>query len=504
VDAALARTIEFDRLVRRGTPKDKLLAEFAELEKALVALAVVAAQNPAAKLAAAGSLGRAETAFHQLAAAVGVEDNDPARVKRRLIRLGDTLDDAADDLRTLCADQIPNNDRALDRAIGQFARESRLLARRVRDDVDPDFVKRTYAAMGERWADALALLGRVRPLAGAIRELAVRIDGLHRRTGAVLNLPPFPPGTNPLVPARPFAFAVGSTAGSNPHVIVFADEKGTVAYNFFAYDKAFDGGARVAMADLNGDGVPDLIVTPGPTKGPAVMPVRVFDGRDMHLLIEFVPFPNWQGGLQAAGADLTRDGKALLAVTADGTQEIKVFDLAQGKEISSFFAHNPKVVTGGVRLAWGDVDGDGIPDLLTVNTPSTAVTTVKVFSGKNAEVIAEFPAVDNRYKGGAFIAAADIAGTGRANPVIGLDAGTIPLVRVVDARGTELAQWFAYDEKFRGGVRVAVSGRKHIITGPGFGLKNSPLKIFDFAKPKAPVEIVPFPGFDGGLNVGAR
>jgi hypothetical protein len=150
------------------------------------------------------------------------------------------------------------------------------------------------------------------------------------------------------------------------------------------------------------------------------------------------------------------------------------------------------------------VDGDGFSDLLTVNTPSNAVTTVKVFSGKNAEVIAEFPAVDNKYRGGAFIAAADLTGNGQANPVIGLDVGTIPLVRVVDAKGTELAQWLAYDEKFRGGVRVAVSRGKHIVTGPGAGLKNSPLKIFDIARVKTPAEIIPFPGFEGGLNVGAR
>jgi hypothetical protein len=140
-----------------------------------------------------------------------------------------------------------------------------------------------------------------------------------------------------------------------------------------------------------------------------------------------------------------------------------------------------------------------------VNGPGNTVTTVKVFSGKNAEVLAEFHAVDNKYKGGAFIAAADFTGNGLANPVIGLDAGTIPLVRIFDPKGKVLAEWLAYDERYKGGVRVGVSARNHVVTGPGLGIKNSPVHIFDTARLKAPpTEIIPFPGFDGGLNVTGR
>ena len=504
-DAAIRATAELDQLVRRGAAKDKLYAAFGDVDKALNGLIATVNQYPAAKLAAAPALGRADSAYHQLATALGTGDNDPARLKRRLLRLGDTIDDNTEELRSLAADQIAN-DRALDRALGAYAREARFLARRARDDADPDLLKRTYAGMGERWAEAVALLGRVRGLPPAVLAQAVKVDGLHRRAGAVLNLPPFPAGTDPRLPvAKTFAFAVGAGPGGSPQVNVYSDEKGTIAYAFFAYDKAFDGGARVDLADLNGDGVPDLIVSPGPSRLPAELPVKVYDGRDLHLLVEFVPFPGSKAALQACGTDLTKDGKALIAVTADGSNHIKVFDLAQGKEISSFFAHDPKATTGGVRIAWGDVDGDGLPDLLTVNGPGNAVTTVKVFSGKDASVLAEFHAVDNKYRGGAFIAAADFTGNGQANPVIGLDAGTLPLVRVFDVKGKPLAEWFAYDERYKGGVRVAGSARNHVVTGPGSGLKDSPVHVFDTARLKVPpAVVVPFPGFEGGLNVGGR
>ena len=386
-----------------------------------------------------------------------------------------------------------------------LTRAARLLARRVRDDAAADLIKLSYTAMGERWVE-VATLGRAREFRPAVLAQAVKVDGLHRRAGAVLNLPPFPAGANPLLPvAKPFSFVVGAGPGANPQVNVYADEKGTIAHAFLAYDKAFDGGVRVDMADLNGDGVPDLIVSPGPSKLPVGMPVKVYDGRDMHLLIEFTPFAGWKGALRAVGADLSKDGKALVAVTAEGSNHIKVFDLAQGKEVADFFAHDPKVVTGGVRIAWGDVNGDGLPDLLTVNGPGNLPTTVKVFSGKDASVLTEFLAVDNKYKGGGFIAAADFTGNGLASPIVGIDAGTIPLVRIFDVKGKALAEWLAYDEKFKGGVRVAVSARNHVVAGPGLGMKNSEVRIFDLARIKAPPPIiVPFPGFDAGLHVGGR
>lgn len=504
-EKALRDTVDLDRQVRRGVGKDRLHAAFAELDRSLGQLVAVVHQHPAAKAATAGPMGRIDAAYHQLAASLGTGDEDAGRRQRRLVRLGDSLDDGIDDLRNLSADQIPNGPRALDRALGTYARAARAFARRARDGADADALKQAFAGMAGRWGEAVAQLGGVPQLPPAVQAQAARVDGLHRRLAQALNLPPYPPGVTPptFQPEKRLSFAVGADASAQPRVTVYADDRGTVAFNFFAYDVKFDGGVRVDMADLNGDGVPELIAAPGPSRDFGGLPVRVYDGRDMSLLLEFVPFAGWKGGLFAAGAPLAKDRRALVAVTAEGTQHVKLFDLAQGKEVDSFFAHDQKL-PGGVRLAWADVNGDGVPDLLTVNGPSTAPTVVKVFNGKNREVLAEFPVLDAKYAGGGFIAASD-AGGGAANPVVGLDAGAVPLVRVFDIKGKPLAEWLAFDEAFRGGVRVAVSARNRVVAGPGLGARNSPVRIFDTGRPKdPPVEIVPFVGFDGGVFVGGK
>lgn len=506
-DRTLEECADLERAVRRGAPRAQVGAAFGELDKDFAGLAAAVAQHAQAAQAARAALGRADVAYHQLAAALAAPDDGPERQKRRLQRLADALDDGADELRELLDDQLAGAARPAERAAGAYGREVRQFGRRVRDGFPPDELARAFAAAGQRWADAIAALVRVRQLPPAVFAQAQKLDGLHRRLAAVLNQPPFPGGANPLLPVpRRVAFAVGADAGAQPRVTVFGDERGTPVHNFFAYDPKFDGGVRVDMADLNGDGVPELVTAPGAGRGPGqAPPVRVFDGRDMSLLVEFTPFAPYNGGLQVAAQDLARDGRALVAVAADANGHVKVFDLAQGKEADAFFAHDPKRVAGGARLAWGDVNGDGTADLLTVTGPANAPTTVRVFSGRDRAVLAEFPAVDAKFRGGAFVAAADLAGTGRANPVVALDAGGPPLVRVFDERGKALVDLLAYDPEVRSGVRVAVSDRNRLVVAPGFGVRNSPVRVFDPTKPKAPLgEFAPFPGFDSGLFVGGR
>jgi hypothetical protein len=66
----------------------------------------------------------------------------------------------------------------------------------------------------------------------------------------------------------------GAGTIGGPHVKIFDIDSDNVLKDLYAYDSAFPGGARVASADLNGDGIDDLMTGAGVTGGPHV---RLFD-----------------------------------------------------------------------------------------------------------------------------------------------------------------------------------------------------------------------------------
>ena len=213
----------------------------------------------------------------------------------------------------------------------------------------------------------------------------------------------------------------GLGPGSAPQVGVYDGVTGAQLSSFFAYDSSFAGGVRVASGDVNGDGVVDVVTGTGPG---VASHVKVFDGATGAEIRSFLAFSGFTGGVFVAAGDISGDGNADLVVGADAgaTPHVKVFDGLTGAEIRSFFAYDPSFA-GGVRVAAGDVNGDGTVDIVT-GTGSGAAH-VKVFDGVTGAEIRSFLAFSG-FTGGVFVAAGDINGEGNADLVVGADAGATP------------------------------------------------------------------------------
>ena len=274
-------------------------------------------------------------------------------------------------------------------------------------------------------------------------------------------------------------FAVGST--QDARVTVYNANGGAGLFSFRAFEGTFQGEARVAVGDVNGDGFDDVIVGAGPGAGPRV---QVFDGRTLSAsnqtqIASFNAFdPGFVSGISVASGDVNGDGFAdvIIGAGAGAGPHVKVFDgrsLITGAtvELASFFVFDTGFVSG-VNVSSGNINGDGFDDVI-VGAGAGGGSHVKVISGLSLIAgprieLASFFAFDAGFVGGISVGAGDINSDGRSDVIVGSGVGTTSHVKVFDGRTiaarTELASYFAFDAGFVGGIHT--SGRD--LNGDGF------------------------------------
>jgi hypothetical protein len=294
--------------------------------------------------------------------------------------------------------------------------------------------------------------------------------------------------------------------GAEPRVSVYDRMTGDEVMDILAYTANFTGGVQVATADVNGDGMLDIITAPGPGGGPHI---KVFDGATGNVIQEFFAYSiNFRGGVYIAAGDINGDGKADIVTGAGpgGGPHVRIFSGAGGV-LGEYFAYSMNF-TGGVNVALGDVNGDGRLDVITGAGPGGGPH-VRIFSGATAGVIQQYFAYAPNFTGGVWVAAGDVNGDHRADVITGAGAGGGPHVRVFSGTNAQaIHSFFAYAVNFTGGVRVAAGdfdsdGRADILTGPGTG-GGPHVRAFDGDNLNPVVSFFPFEiGFAGGVFVAA-
>lgn len=187
----------------------------------------------------------------------------------------------------------------------------------------------------------------------------------------------------------------GAGAGGGPHVRLWNGASGAEIYGFFAYAPNFTGGVNVGAGDVTGDGLADIIT--GTLNG--APHVKAFNGQTLAELASFFAFdPSFAGGVNVAAGDITNDGRADIIVGAGqgGATQVRVFDAVGGAVIRDFVVNDPTIpgtppinVTGGVRVAAADFDGDGLTEIVTGrgrgSRPFAQVLKVSTLVGTSAQ-----------------------------------------------------------------------------------------------------------------------
>ncbi len=165
-----------------------------------------------------------------------------------------------------------------------------------------------------------------------------------------------------------------------------------------------------------------------------------------------------------------------LAVGIDnGVPQVNVYDAGTHGLVTTFNAF-PATFTGGVRVAVGDVNGDGTPDIICAAGPGGGPE-VRVFDGTNFQMIRDFQALPVQFTGGVFVAAGDVNGDGFADIICAADKGGGPQVTITSGKdGSMISSFYATASTFTGGIRVAsgdinADGFADVIAvaGPGGG-----------------------------------
>jgi hypothetical protein len=198
-------------------------------------------------------------------------------------------------------------------------------------------------------------------------------------------------------------YAVGRDVGFSPTVTVYDAATGQRVNRFLAFEPSFGGGVRSATGDVNGDGFTDVVCA---TAAGTFARVRAFSGKDGSVLANRVPF-----GIG---------------------------------------------YTGGLCVAVGDLDDDGVAEVVVGKTAGRSG--VRVYHGGDFSLVSAFRAFP-RMSGGVSVAVANVAAHG---PVVAVTSAANPVVRLFDASGTLVSSFRAF-----GGAGYGITVAAADLTGDG-------------------------------------
>jgi hypothetical protein len=280
---------------------------------------------------------------------------------------------------------------------------------------------------------------------------------------------------------------------------------GTLVGGFSAYPGLFQGGVRVALADVERNGQPDMITAPGPGMEPeiGIYSQQWLNGRDRGTRLgHFLAYESsFTGGVSVAAGDWFGNPEIVVAPGPGRAPEIRVFD-SQGRLVAAFLALEPSY-TGGLSVAVGDLNADARPEIV-VGTlaPPARIRAFDLSGAPYGSLVAPFPP-DGR---GVQVGVADLYGTGRGTILAGETSGPNPLLDVIDPVTGNVVSAAHPEPAATNGIRVGAGdldqdGRDEILVATGWGGDGDVQVLGNHLQRKWSFQVYTWPG--GGMNVAA-
>ncbi len=239
-------------------------------------------------------------------------------------------------------------------------------------------------------------------------------------------------------------------------VKVYAADGAAVRNGFFAERPDAPAGARVILSSDTVASVARGAVT-----------LRSVDGKNIKVIRPFGRLYTSEMFVAVGNADRDSALEIIVGRGRGGSPEIKVMDL-NGGLLAHWRAYGANF-KGGVRVAMGDLDGDGLREIVSAAGPGGGPH-IRIWKTDGQVWGGGFFAFNARESGGVSVAVGDVNGDNRDEIVVGSGEGAVPRVRVFDFRGTLKQEFALGDQSVLSGLEVSVAdlngdGIKEILVG---------------------------------------
>ncbi|HPM79397.1 MAG TPA: dockerin type I domain-containing protein, partial [Candidatus Anammoximicrobium sp.] len=255
---------------------------------------------------------------------------------------------------------------------------------------------------------------------------------------------------------------------SQPYVHIVNQVTGELIRSFPAYEESYRGGVRVATGNVTGDATPEIVTAPGRNHDPWI---RVFgiDGDEFEELA-FLAFESFTGGVDVAVGDVVGDAlnDIVVAMSYMGSR-VAIFE-NKGSYFEKTYAFDPFGASfkGGATVALADLgtysDGqlifDGKTEIVVANEAGMR-SSVRVFAydGTTAHLVRSYSPFPATFRGGVSLDVARVNDDEIPDMIVGAGITGGSQVLVLDgSTGAIHTQFAAYDgmaESYHAPVRVA-------------------------------------------------